>query len=121
VEVGEDEADFGGGEDDGESFRAFSAWDFADLAEVLMEDLFIEEHNGIESLVLGRSRDLKGAGEVGEEGSDILGAHREGVFFVVEDDEAFDPVGIGFDGTRGQVAKGGEGTDLVEEFRLGHC
>ena len=120
VEVGEDESGFGGGEDDGEAFWAFGAGDLADLAEVELEDLLVEEGDGIEGLVLGRGGDVEGLGEVGEEGVDFRGAHGEGVFFVVEEDEAFDPVGIGLDGTGAEVSEGGEGADLVEEFGWGH-
>lgn len=118
VEVGEDEFGFGAGEDDGEAFGAFCAGDLADLAEIELEDLLVEEGDGIEGLILGRGRDIERLCEVGEERIDFRGAHGRGVAFFVEEDEAFDPGGIGFDGSGAQVAEGGEGTDLVEEIGL---
>ena len=120
VEVGKDESDLRAGEDDGESFRAFSAGDLADLTEIELEDLLVEEGDGIEGLVLGRGGDIAGLGEVGEEGIDFRGAHGGRVALFVEEDEAFDPGGIGFDGSGAEVSEAGEGTDLVEEFGLRH-
>jgi len=84
-----------------------------------LEDLSVEEGDGIEGLVLGRGGDIEGLGEVSEEGVDLRGAHGEGVFFVMEEDEAFDPVGIGFDGAGAEVSECGECADLVEEFGCG--
>ena len=39
----------------------------------------------------------------------------------VEDDIAFDPVGVGLDGTGAEVSEGGGGAELVEEFGGRHC
>jgi len=47
---------------------------------------------------LGGSGDLFVDGQVSEEGFDLRDAHLIGVAFVVEEDEAFDPMDIGLFG-----------------------
>ena len=42
------------------------------------------------------------------------------MLFVVEEDEAFDPVGVGFGGTGAEVSEVGCGVDLFEEFWRRH-
>ena len=120
VEECEHGADFGGGEDNGEAFGADGVGDFADLAEFPVEYLPVEEDDGIECLVLGGGRDFEVCGEVSEESADFFASHGERVFFVVEEDKSFDPVGIGLDGSGAEVTECGCSADEVEEFGLRH-
>jgi hypothetical protein len=121
VEVGEDLADLRGREDDGETFRADGVGEGADIAEIAEEDVAVEEDDRIEGLVLGGGGDLESFGEVGEEVMDVGGGEVRGVLGFVEEDKAFDPVGIGLDGTGAEVAEGGGGAELVEESGSRHC
>ncbi len=121
MEEGEDLADLGGGEDDGEAFGVDSVGDGADIAEFALEYMAIEKDDGIEGLVLGRGGDLKVFGEVSEEALDVEGGEGRRVLGVIIEDEAFDPVGVGLDGTGAEVTEGGSGAELVEEFGGRHC
>jgi|GEM_PF-5340700 len=54
--------------------------------------------------------------EVGEEGLDLRGAHVFGMAFVVEEDEALDPIHIGLFGAIRVVFAADGITDLVKEL-----
>ena len=58
-------------------------------------------------------------GDVGKEGFDFGGAHLGGVAFVVEEDEAADPLDVGLFGAVGVVAGTEGGADAVEQFGFG--
>lgn len=58
----------------------------------------VEEEDGTKGLILSRSGDVFLGGKVGEECSDFGDAHFFGVFFVVVEDEGFDPFEVGFFG-----------------------
>lgn len=120
-EEGEDFLDFAMGEDGREAFGCFGMGELADIADLDLEDLVIEECQRIERLVLVSRRDVKVFGEVREELSDFGGSHSTGMFQVVKDDEAFDPVGVGFDRIGAEVAEHGQVADLVEEFWFRFC
>ena len=51
---------------------------------------------------------------------DVLGTHLGRVAFVVEEDEAPDPIRVRLLGAQAQVAHPGDGADVVEELRLVH-
>ena len=67
VEPGQQAADFVAGENGGEALWPLGASKLADGAEVLVEDLMIEEDEGIEGLVLGTGRDAAPHGKVFQE------------------------------------------------------
>ena len=76
-------------------FRYFSKKTFS--AESLsMQDLLVKKQQGIEGLVLSRSADMRFRRQTGQKHSNLRLAHLSRVTFVVEEDEAFDPVDIGF-------------------------
>ncbi len=81
-----------------------------------MQDVAVEEGDGAEGLVLGGGRDIAVCGEVDDELLYFGDAHFAGVFFVVEEDVAANPVDIGFFGALGVVFSADGVADLFEEL-----
>jgi len=102
VELGDDTQGLVAGEDSGEAFRSFGTGE-EDGLDVLVQDVAVEEEDGAEGLILGGSGDASFLGEVGKESLDFWGAHFAGVTFVMEEDEAFDPIHVGCFGAIGIV------------------
>ena len=115
VEMGEDAQDLVAGEDGGEAFGSFGTGK-EDGLDIFVQDVAVEEEDGAEGLILGGSGDVFLLGEVGEESLDFWSAHFEGVTFVMEEDEAFDPVDVGFFGAIGIMFEAQGFADLVEKF-----
>jgi hypothetical protein len=113
--VREEASDFIDGEDDGETVGPFGA-DGIQVGESDVQDVFIEEEQGGESLVLGASGDVLLDGEVGEEVVDFRSTHVTGMSLVMEQDEASDPIGVGVFGAEGVVASLESLADEVEQF-----
>jgi len=67
-----------------------------------------KENDGVEGLILGRSRDVLVDGEMGQEGVDLRDAQGFRVALVVEDAEreAFGPVVVGVFGADGIIPQG---------------
>ncbi len=68
-----------------------------------MQHFALEEEDSGKRLVLGGGGDVALGRQVGEEGADFGRPHLAGMPFVVEADEAFDPVDVGFFGVQGVV------------------
>ena len=130
-DVGQDSLDFGFGEDDGEAFVFLGAQGL-DAGEFDVQDLFVEEEDGVHGHVLGAGGHVFDNGEVGEEGGDVIGAEvarvAEGTLLgFVEVDEAGDPVDVGLfcagaslTLARGVVFGAKDVSCLVEQFGFGH-
>src|SRR2546426_4007628 len=73
----------------------FGADDVVEPAKVVVEDCFIQKHEGSQRLVLRRGGDLMGHGEVREKLLHLGGTHRLRMPFVMEQDESPDPLHIG--------------------------
>ena len=84
--------------------------------QVHLKDVFVQEGYGAERLVLGGGRYTALGGEIGYVRLDFRRAHFFGVAFVVEEDEAFDPVHVGLLGAIGVVLGADGFAHLVEEF-----
>jgi len=97
------------GEDHGQGFGFFGADEVGGKFDFDLENVAVEEENGAEGLVLGGGGDVFFDGEVGDEFLDSFGAHVFGVFFVVEEDVACDPIFVGLLGADGVG-------DLIHEF-----
>lgn len=117
----QDQPDLGAGEDDGGVFGSFGAEDGADVADRLVEHSIIEEDDGVEGDILGGSGNAGPFGEGGKERADLGGAHFGGVAFIVEEDEAADPMNVGFFGAGAQVAEADGFADLIEKFLCHIC
>jgi len=117
-ELGDDAADLVFGEDGGQMLRLFGAQGLDGGIEFPAEHLAVEEEEGGEGLVLGGGGDMFLDGQVGEKGFDLLGAHLFGVALVVEEDEAADPVHIGFLGADGVVLAADDLAHDIEQLFL---
>jgi hypothetical protein len=93
--AGEQSVHFILGEDGGQAFWAPGAHGADGKLELLFEDLAVEVEDSTEGLVLGSSGDVSLDRQVGEESFDLRSSHIDGVSFVVEEDEAFDPIEVG--------------------------
>src|SRR6266536_5027389 len=76
----------------------------------------VEKEECGKGLVLGRGGDLFVNCQVGEEGFNFRRIHLAGMALVVKEDEALNPVGIGFFGTDGIVLDTQGLANLIEEF-----
>lgn len=72
------------GKDGGQSGRAPGADNPDGAFEILKKDLFIQEHQGIEGLVLGRGRHAQADGEMRKESIDFRDIHTGRMAFMVE-------------------------------------
>lgn len=92
--VGEDGARFSAGEDDGQLGRTADALDAIDKREFAIEHLLIKKENRAEGLVLSGGGDTALDREMAQEGGDLGFAHLGRMAFLVEEDEAPDPIEI---------------------------
>lgn len=120
----EDVLDFGFGEDDGQAFVFLGAQGL-DAGELNVEDLSIEEEDGLHRHVLGAGGDVVDDGEVRQEGCDVIGAQVARMAVgalgrLVEMDVAGDPVDVGLFGAVGVVFGAQDVAHLVEQFGFGH-
>lgn len=76
----------------------------------------IEKQDSVEGLVLGVGGDVAFNCEVGEEGFDFGDTHFVGVTLVVEEDEAANPLNVGFFCAIGIVLEANGIADLVKEL-----
>ncbi len=104
-------------EDGRKSFGAPGAHRAELELERLVEHVAVEEDEGVERLVLGGGGDVEVDSQVGEEGFDLGLAHPGGVLFVVEQDEAADPVQIDLLGLVGVALAAQDVADLLEQAR----
>ncbi len=116
LKLRDDAADLGASKDDGELGRAADAFDAGDVIQLPVEDLLVEEEQGGERLILSGSSDVCLDGEVAEELRDFFFPHLGGVAFLVEKDEAADPVGVGFFGADAVALDSEVPADAVEEL-----
>jgi len=83
---------------------AIGANDAVDAVERALQDVFVQEEQGAEGLVLRGRRDVAIDREIGEEFVDFRFGHLLRMAFVVEEDETPGPVVIGVFGANGVVA-----------------
>jgi len=78
----------------GESLGTVGSVEGTDIIEHLVEHLFVEEHQGIEGLVLGGGRHVAVRGQMVQERPDVLFIEMARVSSVVEANEAFGPADV---------------------------
>jgi len=76
----------------------------------------VNRYEGGTGLILGRGGDPLVYCQVGEKRFNFGDAHVPGVAFVVEEDEAFDPVDVGLFSADGVVFEAQRIPDLVQQF-----
>src|SRR2546428_4675034 len=91
----EDPFDFVTRQDHRQLGGLFGADDVVEPAKVVVEDCFIQKHEGTQRLVLRRGGDLMGHGEGREKLLHFGGTHHLRMPFVMEQDEPPDPLHIG--------------------------
>jgi len=82
--------------------------------------LAIEKQQGIERLVLSRSRDVFIDGEVRKKGAYFFGIQFARVTLAVKENESLDPIAIGFFGADTEVPEASDVGDLIEQLFLDH-
>ena len=103
------------GEDRRQAFR-LAGTNCVDRPDFLLQNLALEEKQRTEGLILGGGRDVAVNSQVGNESLDFGAAHFFRVAFVVEEDEALDPVQIGVFRADGIVLRLKRFACQVEEF-----
>lgn len=86
----------------------------------MVEDPFVEEHQGVHRLVLSGGSDVSMHGQIGEECFDLRFSGKEVLArpHVMETDEPDNPVHIGSFGVNGVVVQAEHLSDFIEEFWL---
>ena len=79
------------------------------------ENLFVEENNGVKSLVLGGGSNFQIDSEVGQKRVNFQCAHLTGMTFVVKADEATEPLDIGALGAQAVMEQANAIPDLVKQ------
>ena len=93
LQMSENGASFGSRKDDGKLGWAANPLD-SDKFELPIEHLLEEKEERAQSLVLGGRGDVSLHRQISKEGSDLLLAHFVGVAFMMEEDEAADPIDV---------------------------
>ncbi len=104
--------DFAPTQHDGEFGGNLGAGEVAERAGIDVEDVLVEEDDGVEGLVLGGGSDVALDSEVGEEGAYVGGAEVLGVAPAVEMDVAPEPGEVGLFRTDAVVTQ----ADFVAHF-----
>jgi hypothetical protein len=100
---------------DWEVLRALCALHALDPGQVLFQYFAIQEENGVQRLVLGRSGDIAADGEVSEERAEMLRAELAGMTFAMKEDVAANPVQIGLLGANAVVLDTDDVAHLIEQ------
>ena len=86
VELGDDRAHLVARQDDGEVLGALGPDHVLQPGQVLVQDVTVEEQEGVQRLVLGGRGHLALDGQGSEEARDLGGAHLRGMALAVEED-----------------------------------
>jgi hypothetical protein len=97
--------------------RPGDALDLVHEIELSLEYLGVKKEQGAERLVLSGRSDMALDGKVGEERGDFLFSHGVGVAFIVEEDEATNPVEINGLSANAVMLDAQVPADAIEQFR----
>ncbi len=114
--MSQDRSRFGFAKDHRESSWTANSLDAVDELEFAIEDLLVKEEQCVESLVLSGRGNVAIKCEMAEESCDLFFAHLLRVPFIVEEDEAANPIDIGLFGANAVAFDAEVPTDAVEEF-----
>lgn len=115
-ELIEDGPRFSSGKDDRDFRGTFYALNVVEKAESSPQNFLIEKKQRREGLVLSGSCDVFFYGQVGQEGGDLAFTHFSRVPFLVEEDEAPDPIEVGLFGAQTGVLDAQLPADAIEKF-----
>jgi hypothetical protein len=102
-------------EDNRQTFGTFGANHTVNLARLDFEHTPIKKEQCGEGLVLRRRRNVPVNGQMRQKAVDLGCAHLQRVTFVVEEDEALDPIDVGVLGADAVVANGAGLADPVQQ------
>lgn len=106
-------------EDDGQFPRTLGPFKLAEIPEFDFEDVFVEEYDGVERLVLRGSCHFPFHGQVAQKGVHFGGAHIPGVPLSLKEDVSADPLQIGLFGAQAVVLDPEDFSNLIEELGRG--
>jgi len=110
--------DFLPAENDGQFARPFGAGELAEVAQVELEDVLVEKHEGVEGLVLGGSGNVAIDSEVAKKSINFGGAQVRRMAFAVKENEAPDPVEVSFFSPQAVMIDPQSVSNLFEQLRL---
>ena len=105
-------------EDDGKFPRPLGPGELAEVPEFDFKDLLVEEYDGVERLILGRSSDVPFHGQMAQECVDFGGTHLIRVSLTVEENESPNPLQVGFLRPQAVVFDSKDLPHLLEKLRL---
>lgn len=115
IEKGDDRLGLKRGEHGRAMHPGFSASEVGKDTWIGFENVFVEENNGVECLVLGGGGHFQIDSEVGQKCVNFQCAHFLGVAFVMEADEPTEPLDIGALGAEAVMEQANAIPDLVKE------
>src|SRR2546423_807837 len=99
--------------------RALHPFDVVEEIEFTFQNLLVEKKQRGEGLVLSGGRNLFFDGQKAKEGCNLLLAHFVGVPFVMEENEAADPIDVGLLGPQAVMLHAQVPVDALEQSRSG--
>jgi hypothetical protein len=113
-QMSQDPGDFGLAHDHRQALGGFSPDGVDGSIQGQMQNVVVEKQQCGQGLILSGGADPVMDGQVGEKGFNLRGVHSVGVAFVVEEDEAPDPIEVSLFGPAGIVFDPDSGTNLIE-------
>ena len=104
------------GENSWQTFGAVGADDIGWEDDLFLENVFVQELDGAERLVLGRGSNLTLVGKVGDVGLNFFGTHILWMALLVKENEACDPLDVGLFGAIGIMFDADGFADKIEQF-----
>jgi hypothetical protein len=105
-------------ENHGQFARSLGASELAEVAEVDLQYVFVQEDDGIERLILRGGRDVAIDCKVTQEAIDFCGSHLGWMPFAVEKDESADPLEVSLFGPQAVMVDPQDISDRFEQLRL---
>jgi len=102
------------GKSHGQSLRLLCQDDFAEIANLPLENLFVQKKNGAQSLILRRRCDFFFHRQMRQELIDLQFSHLQRVAFVVKENEPPDPLDVSFLCAVAVVQGAYRGSDLIQ-------
>jgi hypothetical protein len=109
------------GEDDREAHRPLRALDTRNEPQITEKNALVEEDQRVQGLVLCGRADVPPDRDVGEKGSDFVGAQLARVPDPVVKDESLDPVDVRLLGSGAVVEPADGRSDAIEQLGLFRC
>ena len=114
----EEPRDLVASEDDGKFSGPLRPGELAEVPELDFKDVLVEEYDGVERLILGRSSDVAFHGQMTQKCVDFGSTHLIRVSLTMKENESPDPLQVGFFRPQAVVFDPKDLPHLIEKLRL---